>query len=156
MSFTDPFSESRRRLRDLFREALRRMEEIEAEMMETIERMMEEVRDLEAMMDYRVSELERGEMEPLVSMIDRGSHILMVIEMPGAVGDTVEVIVKEDEVSVSAEISEEAVASLGWAYWARKGKARFRGSYRLPFRVDPSRVEVKRMGSRVLIRIPKA
>lgn len=155
MSYYDPFEEMRRRiyktLRDVMRSFEREIEEIESLMEETLA----EAREWERMLEEREEELRGGYMSPLSTLIDRGDKLLLIVEVPGARHETVEVIVTEKTIRVEAKIDEEKLRkALGEKAYTRKISV-MRGEYRLPHPVNPSKVKVERRGTKVYIWIPK-
>jgi len=155
MAFIDPFEERRRRINELFRDALRRIEELEASLINELVRLSDEL-EYERILDERISMLSSGAIEPLYQIVDRGDSIQIIVDMPGAVGETVNVYISESEVRVEAKIDEEAIrrAFRGFV-WAGRVE-RYSWTYRLPFRIDPSRASWRLAGSRVIITVPKS
>ena len=145
--FEEEFEERRKRIMDAIRDAFRRIREMEDMLLgEAVE---------ERVLDERFNMLSRRQIEPLHTIIDRDDEIVIVVELPGAREDTIDVVVVEDEVRVEARLEEERVRrALGEYSWYR-GIERVSWSHRLPFRVDPSRVRVERRGLRIVIRVPK-
>ena len=146
--FEEEFEERRKRILDMIRDAFRRIRE------------MEEVffggGVEERVLDERFSMLSRRQMEPPYTIIDRDEEVVLVVELPGARRDSIDVIVTEDEIRVEASLEKEQVRrALGEYSWYRDLE-RISWSHKLPFHVDPSRVRVERRGMRVVIRIPKA
>ncbi len=154
MAFIDPFEERRRRINELFRDALRRIEELEASLVNELMRLSDEL-EYERIMDERINMLSSGAIEPLYQIIDRGDSIQIIVDMPGAIGETINVYIGEEEVRVEARINEEAIRRAFKGFiWAERVE-RYSWTYRLPFRVDPARATWRMSGSRVVISVPK-
>jgi len=156
MAYFDPFEEMRRRIYRTLRDAMRSFERELEEMESLVEEALTESREWERMLEEWEEEVREGYTTPLYTLIDRGDKLLLVVEVPGARHETVEVIVTEREVRVEAKLDEEKLRrALGARAYTRR-IATLRGQYRLPQPVDPSRVKVEKRGSRVYIWIPKA
>ncbi|MCE4624648.1 MAG: Hsp20 family protein [Desulfurococcales archaeon] len=144
MAYYDPFAVFDETLKRI----LRRMEELRAQM-------LAEYEEMERMFEDRIRQLERGETEPLVSIYDEGDKYIIVVDVPGARGSTVEVKFSGNKMLVEAVIdekfAEEALSDTLWAGSVR----RFRGEYVLPEPVDVQKIRLRRFGSRVLIEAPK-
>jgi len=96
VSYYDPFEEIMRRMykavRDTMRDFEREFEEIERMMEETLV----EAKEWERMLEESEDELRGGYTRPLSTMIDRGDKILLIVEVPGARQETVEIIITEN------------------------------------------------------------
>jgi Molecular chaperone (small heat shock protein) len=155
VSYYDPFEEIMRRMykavRDTMRDFEREFEEIERMMEETLV----EAKEWERMLEESEDELRGGYTRPLSTMIDRGDKILLIVEVPGARQETVEIIITENTIKVEAKLDEERVRrALRSLSYARRLTS-MKGEYKLPYPVDPSKVKVERRGSKVYIWIPK-
>ncbi|MCE4613710.1 MAG: hypothetical protein F7C07_07785 [Desulfurococcales archaeon] len=146
--FEEEFEEKRKRIMDMIRDAFRRIREME-------DMLLEEGVE-ERVLDERFTMLSRRQMEPLYTIIDRDEEVVLVVELPGARRDSIDVIVTENEIRIEAHLEEEQVRRALGEYSWYKSLERISWSHKLPFHVDPSRVRVERRGLRVVIRIPKA
>ncbi len=142
----------RRRIELLMRRALDRLGELERMMWEELSESMSE---LEAMLDARYYSITDGVMDPLYTVIDKGDHVLIVVDLPGSNPDTIVVETREDSIRIDAKVSREIVArALHGVEWASRLE-RYSGVIRLPFKIDKNTVEVERRGSTLLIRARK-
>ncbi len=142
----------RRRIELLMRRALDRLGELERIMWEEL---TESMREMEAMLDARYYSITDGVMDPLYTVIDRGSHVVVVVDLPGSNPDTIVVEVREDSIRIDAKVSREAVVrALHGIEWASRLE-RYSGVVRLPFRIDRSTVRLERRGSTLIIRARK-
>ncbi len=110
---------------------------------------------MEELFRDRMRMASNGVIEPMISVFDRGDHLVIVVDLPGAKEGTVDIRLYEDRLEVSSEIDESLVREAFQGYfWASRIK-RFRGSYTLPCPVDPSTARIERKGSRILIYVRK-
>jgi len=100
-------------------------------------------------------EVAGGVLEPLVEVHELGDEVVVLVDMPGAKPETVEVQVYEDRVRVRAEADEKLVREAFGARWMVRRRARYEGEFTLPARIDPDSVRVERRGSALLIRARK-
>ncbi len=137
--------------------AMRRLiESMEREALEDLRLVVSEwEEEVGRLLDSRLRAISTGELEPLYTIYDAGDEYIMVVELPGAAEDSIEIYVVEDRVRVEAEVrrevAEEALSTGFYRFTAR----RYRGEIRLPEPVDPGRVKVERRGGRLIVRIPK-
>jgi HSP20 family molecular chaperone IbpA len=146
LAYGDPFEE----VDFILKRLMRRMEEFR--------RMVEEsFLAEEELFERRIRELSEGETEPLISVNDFGDRFVIIVDMPGVEGSSVEIKFEDNgrklivEGSLNQEVAREA---LGDAIWASR-VSRFRGVYTLPEPVDLHRISVERRGSTVIIIAPK-
>ena len=110
---------------------------------------------MEELFRERMRMASNGVIEPMISVIDRGDHLVVVVDLPGAKEGTVDIRLYEDHIEVSSEIDESLVREAFQGYfWASRIK-RFRGSYTLPCPVDPSTARIEKKDSRILIYVKK-
>ena len=142
MAFIDPF----------FDEELRRMRRRIEELHRIAEAYMAR---MEALFEERLRELSDGATSPLVSFQDLGDRLAIIVDLPGAKPGSLSIQLTEDTLYIEGVIDERVVReALGDVVWARSVR-RFRGAYRLPVRVDPSRAEKTMRGSTLVIIAPK-
>ncbi len=140
----DPFAS----IDEMIRRLRRQIERI-------FESMEEQYSYFERLFEERMRAAKTGTMEPLISIQDLGDKLAIVIEMPGTVGSTVNVKLYEDRVVVEGVVDEKVMRdAMGDLIWSRS-LSRFKGEYSLPARVDISRAETRRRGSRIIIVAPK-
>jgi HSP20 family protein len=80
---------------------------------------------------------------PAVNMWQGPESVALAAELPGVAPEDVDVSVKEDVVTISGE--RQAPADEEGAVWHRRERSfgRFSRAIRLPFRVDPDRIEAR-------------
>jgi len=105
--------------------------------------------------DEVLEELSRGVVEPIVSVVDRGEHLDIIIDLPGANVSEAVVRLGEDYVEVEAYLREEVRARLRrlGVYWSRIKK--YYGRIKLPARIDVESVERMQRGSMIVLRARK-
>jgi len=131
----------------------RRMEELESLAMAAVSDLLEYPSPGDPAVKARL--LGDGVIEPLVTIHDEGSHLLIAVNIPGAERDSVEVKVYNDRVEIEASIEERILRrALGTLYWSRSVRG-YRGVYRLPEPVDPSTASWDLRGGILIIRVRK-
>lgn len=106
-------------------------------------------------MDEILSELSRGVLEPIVSLVDRGDYLDIIVDLPGANVSEAVVRLGEDWLEVEAYLREEVKARLrgSGVYWSRVEK--YYGRIALPVRIDVNSVERMQKGSMIILRARK-
>ena len=153
MSYT--WEWERRRLLGTVRRMLENFERALSEMEEIASLMAEWEEEVERLLDSRLKSLTTGELEPLYTIYDVGEEYLLVIDLPGAAEDSIEVYVGEDRVAVEAEVRREVSGAVFGGEFYRATARRYRGEITLPEPVEPRGVRVERRGGRLIVRIPK-
>ena len=153
MSYT--WEWERRRLLGTVRRMLESFERALSEMEELASLMAEWEEEVERLLDSRLKSLATGELEPLYTIYDVGDEYLLVIDLPGAAEDSIEVYVGEDRVAVEAEVRREVAGAVFGGEFYRATARRYRGEIALPEPVEPRGVRVERRGGRLIVRIPK-
>ena len=144
----DPFEAMTREINRL----LRRLRMLEEALFSSLDKTMSWPEEL---MEQTLRGITSGVLEPLIEVHDMGDYILVIVDLPGAKPETVEVRVLEDRVQVRAVADERIVEeALGGARYYRR-TARYEGDYKLPAPVDPRTVQVERRGSTLLIKVWK-
>jgi HSP20 family molecular chaperone IbpA len=137
----------------LLRYFRRRMEELESLAMAAVSDLLEYPSPGDPAVKARL--LGDGVLEPLVSIHDEGTHLLIAVNMPGVERDSVEVRVYTDRVEIEASIEERILKrALGTLYWSRSIRG-YRGVYKLPEPVDPSTASWELRGDILIIRVRK-
>ena len=144
MSWYDPLEEFSQTLREL----RRRIGLMLGEMMEYSEYVA-------SLFEERVESLRQGYTEPLVSFQDLGDKLAIIVDLPGAKGGTTTIQLGENTLSIESVVDERIVREALWDSLAARSVRRFRGVYRLPCKVDPSRAERIQRGSTLVILAPK-
>ncbi len=105
--------------------------------------------------DEVLREVSKGELEPIVSVVDRGDYLDIIVDLPGARVSEAVVRLGEDWVEVEAYLREEVRARLREAglYWGRVEK--YYGRIKLPARIDVTSVERMQRGSMIILRARK-
>ncbi|MEB3774729.1 MAG: hypothetical protein GSR86_07390 [Desulfurococcales archaeon] len=146
-------SVDRDKFESLIRRTLDRLSELERLMWEEIIDTMGEVEEL---FNDRYTRLSQGVTEPLYTIIDKGDHIMVVIDVPGSIENTIQVDITEETIGIRAKLSEDlmrrAMHGIEWASRIRM----YSGVIRLPMRVDPSTATIERRGTTLIIRVKKA
>jgi len=112
----------------------------------------------ESLFEKKVRDLHQGTLEPYITFIDRGDHLLIVVDIPGMKEGTLDLRLYEDRIVVDAEADEKIVReAFGEYVWARRyfSSRRFHAEYSLPVRIDPGRARTERRGKTILIYAPK-
>ncbi|MEB3788438.1 MAG: Hsp20/alpha crystallin family protein [Desulfurococcales archaeon] len=139
---------------DPFEEMLRRIYREFQNIIDQIERVYDE-EALEDVFYERTRQYSKGSIEPIISIMDMGDSVRIIIDLPGAKESTIDVRVYEDYIHVTASIDErmikDAFPELSWAHKIR----RFEGRYRLPARIDVRRIKMEKKGSRIILTAPK-
>ncbi len=139
---------------DIYRELLRRLYRELEDIVSQIEKVYRE-EALEDVFYERTKLYSEGAIEPLISIVDAGENLKIIIELPGAKESTIDVKVYEEKVEITASLDEKFVReTLGDYMWARNIK-RFQGTYRLPSRIDVSKIKVEKKGTRIILTAPK-
>ncbi|MEM2223190.1 MAG: Hsp20 family protein [Acidilobaceae archaeon] len=155
IAYYDPFELARKRIFKAIREAMREFEREFEELEEMAEEYMREVHELEKIFEDRIDEIRRGYTEPLSTIIDKEDELLLVIEAPEAREDTIEVTVTEDKIRVEGKIDKSKVEkALGKHIYTKKLEM-VKGEYKLPYKLDPSKVKIEKRGNKIHIWIPK-
>ncbi|MEM0340823.1 MAG: Hsp20 family protein [Acidilobaceae archaeon] len=151
----DIFEHYRRRMLKEFRSTFESVEKLLKEIEERFEELGAVEEELERAFEKSLEEEERGEVSPIATLIDRGDYYLLVVDVPGVKEESITIDVYPDRVSVRAELDEKKVAKAFGVGAYRRTKKIMRGEYRLPEEIDVSRIETKRSGGRVYIKLPK-
>lgn len=152
MSFFDEIEEMRKRvLLNLYR-ALREADEMIASMMGGPRL---ESREFEELLESRLREFRESVLEPMVGFYDEGDRIRIVVDLPGVKRDSIDIIVLEDRLEISAKVEEKTVRRALGSLSERFSFREYRGVYTLPTRVDPSTARVATRGSTVVIEVRK-
>ena len=157
MPYYDPYDplERRRAIFRMLRDMARSIEHELAYYESVIDRIAEELLDLEKMMEERLESIRRGVMEPYFTVIDRGSHLEVVVDVSGAKKETINITVTRDSIEVEAETDSRLLhKALGDTIHYR-GISRIEGRIRLPTPVDPSKITWERRGPLIVFKIPK-
>lgn len=107
-------------------------------------------------LSYTLDRLRDGILEPLVSILDEGEHLVVAISLPGASRDTINIRVYPDRIYVEAALHKEAIErALGTLHWSRYVRM-YRSTIRLPTLVDPSTAVTTTRGDIIIIKLRKA
>ncbi len=133
-------------------EAMRRL--AHRRLYELIEEMERHYAEMERLLDERVRMVSEGFVEPLMSVVDRGDHYLIIIEAPGTKGE-LDVRISRRSIEVNGYLDESfAREAFGDTLWARRIR-RIHGMYTLPEEVEPEKARVERRGKMIIIVAPK-
>ncbi len=153
-SYWDPL-ERRRALMRMIREMLRSLEEISEVIDASMEDWLSSLLEDERLLEERMRSLSTGEIEPLFSVREVGDEIVVIVDLPGAEREQVDIYIGEDRIAVEAKVREEMVSrAFGSMYSGRRSMV-YKGEIRLPVRVDPKGARVERRDSQLVIRLPK-
>ncbi len=91
--------------------------------------------------DKKDGERQLATREPLLDIVDEKEHLKVQIELPGVKKDDIEVEVRDNTLTIKAEVKEEQKKEdKGYFYQERRYQA-FNRSIRLPAEVDPDKTD---------------
>lgn len=105
--------------------------------------------------DRIVSMLRDGATEPLASIYDEGDEVVIVVSMPGARRESIDVKVFEDKVEISARMDTGKVVKAYRTVAKYTRIERYVGTYKLPEPVDPATARYTVKGDMLVIRVKK-
>ena len=127
---------------------------IRRRMYELAEELEKQYSEIERLFDERLRMVNEGFVEPLVSVVDRGDHYLIIVEAPGVKG-RLDIKLGERSISIDGYLDESfAREAFGDVVWARRIR-RVHGTYVLPEDVDIEGVRLERRGNTIIIIAPK-
>lgn len=141
----DPFDEMRR--------AIRRMRDFIREFEDEIESAME--RDLERLSEEKWSELSSDVREPLHTVIDKGDKVLIIVEVPEAEEESIQVTILEDAIVVEGKVDKQKMERIAGGRRQARMATRVKGVYKLPYALIPEDARVERKGGKIYIWVPK-
>lgn len=154
MAYYDPFERRRsliRLLRDMVRDVFEELSYYEY----MTERLIDEIIDYERIFNERIESIRQGVIEPHYSIIDRGDHVEIIVDVSGARKETTRITILRDSILIEASIDSATLErALGDTIYYRHIK-RVYGRIVLPFEVDPSTIKWERRGSIIVFRVPK-
>lgn len=91
--------------------------------------------------DKKDGERQLATREPLLDIVDEKEHLKVQVELPGVKKDDIEVEVRDNALTIKAEVKEEQKREdKGYFYQERRYQA-FNRSLRLPAEVDPDKTD---------------
>ncbi|MCE4615944.1 MAG: Hsp20/alpha crystallin family protein [Aeropyrum sp.] len=152
MSLFDEFEEFRRKLLHRMYRRLREADEIFSSMFRGFRGFGE---DLESLLESRLREFKHSTLEPIVSFNEEGDRLVILIDLPGVKKDSVNVMILEDRLEVSARVEEKVVRRALGSLSERFTFTEYRGVYGLPVPVDPKTAKVRMRGSTLVVEVEK-
>ena len=142
----------RDKFESLVRRTLDRLNELERLMWEELIDTMGEVEEL---FNDRYSRLAQGVTEPLYSIIDKGNHVIVVIDVPGSIENTIQIEVTEESINIQARLRQDLMRqAMHGVEWASRIRM-YSGVIRLPIRIDPSTAIIEKRGTTLIIKVNK-
>ncbi|MGC9112317.1 Hsp20/alpha crystallin family protein [Acidilobus sp.] len=155
MSYDDIFERMRKRALRIMRDIMSDFDEMEAWMRSMVDDLEDEMRP-EQLFEERLKELRSGVLSPLISVHDRGDHLVIVVDLSGSDPRTVDVRLTRDRIAVRAQIRSEALRkAYGQVSWAMK-VSYYSGEQALPEPVDPRTAKSELKGGVLIITVRKA
>ncbi|BAA79012.2 small heat shock protein [Aeropyrum pernix K1] len=146
------FDDEFRRIIMRFYQALREAEETFSTMTRLA---IGELREFEELLEQRLQEFQGEGIEPIVSVDDLGDRLRILIDLPGMDRESLNIVVLEDRVEISARIREHVVKRALGSLSEKFSFREYRGVYRLPAPVDPRSVRIRTRGSLIIVEADK-
>ncbi len=148
----DPFKV----IEDMIRNMRRRMQETERMMNELLRDLLGSESTFETSYKRAISTIESGQTEPLASIYEEGDYVIIAISVPGARRESIDVRVFEDKVEVEASLDVNKFSRAWGSTFRYTSISKYKGTYPLPNRVDPSTARYEIKGDIVLIKVKKS